>query len=128
MATTAKKTTPALGSSITNFIRKALGLDEGVGTFGVILSAVLVLFGAGILVFLLVASFGIGHTQLAEASKHRGSSVLGVLLLLGTIVWAWLNFTDRIPFQVSTFAFVVSLLILIVLIVNVNTDFFSKVY
>lgn len=126
MATT-KKPAGVL-TSVQNFIKKALGIDEGVGSFGVFLSAVLVLFGAGLLVFLLIASFGVGHTALAEASKGRGSSVLGVLVLAITAAWAWLNFTDRIPFRVSTMAFIISLLILIILIVNINTGFFSKVY
>lgn len=127
MATTKK---PAAGwfTSVQNFIRKTLGLDSDVGPVGVIISALLVIFGACVLGYLLLASFGVGGSQLAEASRGRGSSVLGLLLLAVTVFWAWLNFSDRVPFKVSDMAFILSLVILIILIVNVNTGFFSKVY
>lgn len=129
MATT-KKQTKAGGAltSVQNFIRRALGQGDDVGTVGVIISALSLLFGAFLICWLLIASFGVGHTQLAEASKGRGSSVLGILLLIVTVIWAWANFSERVPFKVSDMAFIISLLILIILIVNVNTGFFSKVY
>lgn len=120
MATTKKAAQVGWFTSVQNFIRKALGLDQGVGAFGVILSGVLVLFGGVLILVLLGSSFGIGNAIFAHDEKH-GSRVLGVLFLLIYIFWAWLNFSDRIPFKVSDMAFVFSLIIGLALIVLYNS-------
>jgi hypothetical protein len=81
--------------------------------------------------WLIVASYGVGHTYLAQAHKagHGGSETLfATLFFAGAFFWGWINFTDRIPFKVNDMVAIIGLLILIILGVNANTGFFGHVY
>lgn len=118
-------------TSIFNFFDKLFHWDSDQGTFTKILSILLALFGLFCLGWLVIASYGIGHTQLAMAHKagHGGSETLfATLFFAGAAFWGWLNFTDRVKFQVNQMLFIVSLLVLIILGVNANTGFFGHVY
>lgn len=65
-------------TSIFNFFDKLFHWDSDQGTFTKILSILLALFGLFCLGWLVIASYGIGHTQLAMAHKagHGGSETL----------------------------------------------------
>lgn len=120
MATTKKTTSPGFFTSVQNFIRRALGQGDDVGPGGVFLSAVLVLGGAALLIWLLLASFGVGNAFFASGPYH-GSRFVGVIWLLVLAFWAWINFSERIPFKVSDMAWILSLVIGIILLVLYNS-------
>jgi hypothetical protein len=118
-------------TSVFNFLNKIFhwDADQGIGTR--ILTVVLALFGIFCMLWLIVASYGVGNTLLAQAHKagHGGSETLfATLLFAGAAFWGWINFTDRVPFKVNDIIFIISLLILIILGVNANTGFFGHVY
>ena len=113
-------TTKNVFTSVSNAIRKALGLDAGVGPVGVVISALLCIFGAVLFFLLLFNSFGIGNAIFASGAYH-GSRGVGIVFLCVLAFWAWLNFSDRVPFKVSDMAFILSLVIGFILLILYNS-------
>jgi hypothetical protein len=105
--------------------------DADDSLFTKILSVVSVLFGVFCSLWLVVASYGIGNTKLAQAhaAGHGGSeTIFATLIYAAAGFWIWINVTDRVPFRVSAVAFSIITLLLIILGVNANTGFFAHVY
>lgn len=105
--------------------------DADDSLFTKILSVVSVLFGAFLLGWLIIASYGIGNSALAkahEAGRGASETIFATLIYLGAAAWVYINVTDKIPFKVSATAFAIITLLLIVLGVNANTGFFAHIY
>jgi hypothetical protein len=118
-------------TSIFNFLNTLFRWDKNASLFEKILTVVLALFGIGLMLVLIGASYGIGNSLLAQAhEKANGvsASLFATLFFAAAGFWAWINFTDRIPFKVNDMLVIIVLLLLIVLGVNANTGFFAHVY
>lgn len=118
-------------TSVFNFLGKLFHWDEGQGLFEKIITVLLALFGLFCIGLLIVASYGVGHTLLAQAHQagHGGSETFfATIFFAAAAFWGWLNFTDRIAFKVNDLVVIIGLLILIILGVNANTGFFGHVY
>lgn len=114
-----------------NFLQRLFHWDASQGLFEKILTIILALFGIVCVLWLIIASYGVGHTYLAKAHQagHGGNEAFfATLLYAGAAFWAWLIFTDRVPFKVNEIVAIIGLLILIILGVNANTGFFGHVY
>jgi hypothetical protein len=118
-------------TSVLNFLNSIFHWDADQGVFSKVLSVLLALFGIFCLGWLIVASYGIGNTLLAQAhtAGHGGSETFfATLFFAAAAFWGWINFTDRIPFKVNDMVWIIGVLVLIVLGVNANTGFFGHVY
>lgn len=118
-------------TSVFNFLNKIFHWDADQGIGAKILTIVFALFGIFCILWLVVASYGVGHTLLAQAHQagHGGSeTIFATLFFAGAAFWGWINFTDRIKFQVNDMVVIIVLLVLIILGVNANTGFFGHVY
>jgi hypothetical protein len=118
-------------TSVFNFLNGIFHWDADQKWPTRVLTVVCALFGIFCMLWLIVASYGVGHTYLAQAHKagHGGSETLfATLFFAGAFFWGWINFTDRIPFKVNDMVAIIGLLILIILGVNANTGFFGHVY
>lgn len=75
--------------------------------------------------FGVLGSFGVGNTYLAQNGRAAGAGwhVLGAILLVLTLVWDYLNFSDRIRFRLKDGVFGVTFIALIALIILVNCGF-----
>lgn len=118
-------------TSVFNFLSRLFHWDADQGPFEKILTVVLALFGITLIVILIGSSYGIGNNLLAQAhQKGHGFSetLFATLLYAGAAFWGWINFTDRIKFQVNDMVVIIGLMVLIILGVNANTGFFAHVY
>lgn len=118
-------------TSVFNFLGKLFQWDSDASLLEKILTVVFALFGIFCMLWLIIASYGIGNTLLAQAHKagHGFSETLfATLFYAGAAFWGWLNFSDRVPFKVNQMIFIISFLLLIILGVNANTGFFGHVY
>lgn len=114
-----------------NFLKSLFDVDSKASVFEVLVTLLAAFGSLGLFVWLFLASYGIGHTALAQAHQavNGGSaSFFASLLYLAAGFWAWFNWTDRIPFKINSVVATVILLVLIVLAVNANTGFFRAVY
>lgn len=106
------------------FLQSLFHWDSSASVFEKAMTVLSVLFGSTLVIYLLLASFGVGNSYVAQAAHEaKGTKVLGFLLLAGTVFWAYINFSERIPFKVNGMAFILSLVVLLILIVNVNCGF-----
>lgn len=99
--------------------------------FTQIISILSVAFGVVCLGWLIVASYGIGSTKLAQAhtAGHGGSeTIFATIIYAAAAFWVWINVTDRVTFRVTALAFAIVTLLLIIIGVNANTGFFAHVY
>lgn len=113
------------------FLQKLFHWDADQSPFEKGLTVVLALFGIFCILWLVVASYGVGNTYLAQAHKaaHGGSaSIWATVLFIACGVWAWAVFSDRFPFKINDFVAIIGILILLVLAVNANTGFFAYIH
>lgn len=118
-------------TSVYNFLSKIFEWGKDAKTSEKVLTIVFGLFGLACIVWLILASYGIGHTNLAVAHQrgHGGNETFfATVFFAGAAVCGWLNFTDRIKWKVNPTVAVIILLVLIVFGVNANTGFFGHVY
>lgn len=112
------------------FLKSLFHFDDGASLFEKIMTIVVPCFAAFLIIWLILASYGVGNSALAKAHEaaHGGSASLwATVLFIGAAVWAWLNWTDRIAFRVNDIVATIILLVLIILAVNANTGFFAYV-
>ena len=114
-----------------NFLKNLFKFDSGAGTFEKVIT-VLVPVGAVVLLgWLILASYGVGNSDLARAHQTMKDPASGALwatiILAGAIFWAWWNWTDRVPFRVNDIVATLILLGLLILAINANTGFFAHV-
>src|SRR5690348_5873991 len=118
-------------TSVIKFLQSVFHWDSDAKTSEKVLTVVFGLFGLFCIGWLIIASYGIGNTNLAQAHKagHGGSETFfATIFFAGAAVWGWFNFTDRIKWKVNSTVAVIVLLILITLGVNANTGFFGHVF
>lgn len=116
---------------VMKFLQKLFHWDADQGPFEKGLTVLLAIFGIFCIVWLIVASYGVGNTYLAEAHKlgKGGSETLwATVLFVIAGVWAWAVFSDRVPFKINDIVAVISILILLILAVNANTGFFHYIH
>lgn len=112
------------------FLQSLFHFDRTAGAVERIMTVFVVFLVATLVIWLIVASYGVGNSNLAKAHQlaHGGSaSFFATLIYLAAAFWAWFNWTDRIPFRVNDIVATIILLALIILAVNVNTGFFAYV-
>lgn len=82
--------------------------------------------------YLIVISYGVGNTEVAQSHKvlkNPGvAAFLATLCYLGAFLWFWYNWTDRIRFRVNPLAALLVAILLIILGVHANTNFFVPAY
>lgn len=113
------------------FLQRVFHFDGDAGPVEKIITVLVPLFVGVLLVWLILASYGVGHSQLAQAHqnvKGGSASLWATVLFLAAAFWAWFNWTDRIPFRVNEVVATIVLLLLITLAINANTSFFRAVY
>ena len=112
-----------------NFLQKVFGWSSDAKTsekvFTVLASTVVIV----VLLWLIIASYGIGNTDIAmvhKSLKHPGQAALiATLIYAGAFFWLWYNFTDMIPWKISYALAGIIFLLLISLGVAANTNFFN---
>lgn len=112
------------------FLRSVFHWDADASIVEKIITVLVPIGVAVLLLWLIIASYGIGHTDLARAHQlgHGGSeTIFATILYAAAAFWAWWNWTDRIPFRVNDIVATLVLLALIILAVNANTGFFVHV-
>lgn len=112
------------------FLKSVFHFDEGASLFEKIITILVPCFVAFLVIWLILASYGVGNSALAKAHEaaHGGSASLwATVLFIGAGLWAWFNWTDRIPWKVNDIVATIILLALIILAVNANTGFFAYV-
>jgi hypothetical protein len=113
------------------FLKSVFKWDSDAGPVEKILTVVVPIGALILFAWLILASYGVGHSDLAVAHqtlKNPGSAaIFATILLFAAAFWAWWNWTDRIPFKVNEIVATIILLLLIILAINANTNFFSHV-
>lgn len=107
------------------FLQSLFHWDADASVFEKALTVVLALFGIFCVTFLVLSSFGAFNNYVSQAAHEAGFGVkiLGFVVLAATVFWGWLNFSDRVPFKVNQMVFILSIVILLILIVNINCGF-----
>lgn len=113
------------------FLQRLFHWEPTASAFEKILTVLLALFGIFCVLWLVVASYGVGNTFLAQAhQKANGgsASLWATVLFILCAVWAWAVFSDRVPFKVNETVAIIGILILLILAVNANTGFFAYIH
>lgn len=113
------------------FLQRLFHWESTASAFEKVLTVLLALFGIFCILWLVVASYGVGNTYLAQAHRaaHGGSASLwATVLFIAAGVWAWAVFSDRVPFKINDVVAVIGILILLILAVNANTGFFAYIH
>jgi hypothetical protein len=107
------------------FLQSLFHWDADQGLFEKLLTVVLALFGITLIMVLVLSSYGVFDNYLSQSARAAGAGVklLGTVVLAGTVFWGYINFSEKVPFKVNDMAFIVSLLILLVLVININCGF-----
>ena len=113
------------------FLKSVFHFDSDAGPLEKIVTILVPCFVAFLLIWLILASYGVGHSALARAHQllpHGGSaSVIATILYGAAAFWAWFNWTDRIPWKVNDIVAGLILVVLVILAINANTNFFSQI-
>lgn len=111
------------------FLQHVVGslFDADQGWVAKAVTAVCFLLVLVFIYFGLFGSFGVGasYNEIAVHARAAGFwwKVLGTILLAITIRWDYLNFSDRIKFQVDPMVFGISVVFSLALIICVNCGF-----
>ena len=112
------------------FVKSLFRFDPAASFMEKAVTVFVPLLAGSLLIWLIVASYGVGHSALAHSAQlaRPNARIWGTLILLAAAFWAWWNWTDRIPFRVNDIVATIVLLLLIVLAINANTGFFAATY
>lgn len=113
------------------FLQRLFHWERKATVFEKAITVASALFGIFCVLWLIIASYGIGNTYLAQAHRaaHGGSaSIWATVLFVLTAVWTRAVFSDRVRFKVNEIVAVIVILVLLVLGVNANTGFFAYVH
>jgi hypothetical protein len=99
------------------FLNHFFDFDSDNGPFSKALSYILVLGMFVAVAVLILSSYGVWNNDMSKAAHHAPGydKVIGSALLAFSAVWAYLNFSDTIKFQVSALAFDLVLLASLIL-------------
>jgi hypothetical protein len=83
------------------FLQRLFHWDADQSAFEKGLTIVLALGFIFAVVFLIVVSYGVGHTDVANNHRAGGSTGWATFFFIVSGVWTWGVFSDKVPFKVN---------------------------
>lgn len=105
------------------FLQRLFHWDADQSNFEKGLTVVLALFFIVVALWLMIASFGVGNSPIANDHRAGGSTGLALLFFILCGVWTWAVFSDKVPFKVNEVVAIITMFLLFALAILFNVGF-----